>query len=155
MTTKQILLIVGAAVAVLALSRVSLHFGYVEEDRAQAAKAIAQFHERIENGQFGKVYDDADEELQRAAPREILIDAMQKTRNLWGKLTEVTYLQTNVVMNPEVQVRAVCNVTFERGAATEMFIFMKRNRQVKLAHYEIHQGTFRPSSETIPLPASR
>jgi hypothetical protein len=140
-------LILGSvALIVIALSRVSLHLGYFQEDREQATAAIAQFHQRIEDGRFGEVYNDADEKLQTAAPREVLIEGMQKTRDVWGRLSEVTYLQTKVVVGPEVQISALCNVTFERGEATELFIFIRRNKKVKLAHYEIHEGKFRPEA---------
>ena len=147
MSRNKLLLILGSvALAAIALSRVSLHVGYFQEDREQATAAIAQFHQRIEDSRFGEVYDDADEQLQTAAPRELLIDGMQKTRNVWGKLREVTYLRTNVVVGPEVQIRALCNVTFERCEATELFIFIRRDKKIKLAHYEIHEGKLKPKA---------
>ena len=62
--------IVTLVFACLTISRFTVHFGYIDEDKKQAAKLINQFHDRINAGQFDQIYDDAHATLRNSFTRQ-------------------------------------------------------------------------------------
>ena len=123
----------------LLLSRISIHFGYFAEDKDRTAKLIAQFHARMNAGQFDEIYDDACIDFRNSQSRDYLIDAMRKSRDEFGIFRKIESSNIDVVVNAPVQVRAVYDSVFENGEATERFIFVEDNKgqKIQLLFYRI------------------
>jgi hypothetical protein len=137
------------------LFRPPFHAGYVEEDKKEAAEAIAQLHSRISAGQFDQIYHDADAGLKAHQSKEATVQAMQATRNKYGEFREATVSQLNVIPGNPVQVRAVYNSRYEKGETTEMFTFVRRGESLGLSFYSISPGTVKPEESAANLAAAR
>lgn len=129
--------IVTLVFACLTISRFTVHFGYIDEDKKQAAKLINQFHDRINAGQFDQIYDDAHATLRNSLTRQEWLIYMQETRDQFGRFKKVSSSQLNVVMTAPVQIRAACNSTFEEGEAAELFNLVREDDNVELLAYGI------------------
>ena len=105
-----------------------------------ATSAIQQFHNRLNAGLLDDVYRDADESFRRSGPREGLIAAMQAVRIRFGNFRQQTAYRLNVVVGVPIQIRAVCGATFDKGNATELFLFLRQGDRVLLSRYEIYPG---------------
>jgi hypothetical protein len=66
---------------------------------------------------------------------------MQATRARFGEFRQVTDSEMNVIVHAPVEIRAAYNSKFEKGDATELFVFLRRGNQIKLAMYQISPGT--------------
>ena len=125
---------------------VKVHVGYIEHDKMEAQHQIDVFHQRLEKGEFDAIISDADDGFRNSANRETMIASMRETKQRWGNVKAVTFRVTNVLDDRSpVEVRAVYNTTFEKGDATELFTFVLRGDQQKLAFFNISPGTKRPT----------
>ena len=73
-----------AVFAVAVLSRMTIHFGYIDQDKKEAAARIEEFHRRMNVGEFDQLYDDADPAFKRALKREEWLKHMQDAREQYG-----------------------------------------------------------------------
>jgi len=63
------------------------------------------------------------------------------TQHIFGAFKKVTSSELNVIPASPMQIRAVYNSTFEKGDATELFVFVKESDAVQLVQYQIFPGT--------------
>jgi len=139
---KWILVLV---VAVLVLSRFSLHFGHVDHDKELAVKLIGQFHEGMNVGRFEEIYDDAHPAFRNTLSKQEWFRHMQETRQQYGSFKAAKSSTLNVVMGAPVQVRAAYYSTFDKGEATELFSFAREGHKLQLLMYGISPGVVRCS----------
>jgi hypothetical protein len=132
---------------VVAFGSFSITPHYIEDDKANTAAAIDQFHSRLNEGDFEGIYRDAHPALQQSGSKQDLITAMQQTRERFGRVTAKTSSALNEIMGAPAQVRAVYTVTCEKGEATEWFTFVMDGLVPRLAQYQIFPGAVRPSSQ--------
>ena len=121
----------------LVLSRLSLHLGYVDDDKKQVVRLIEQFHERMNSQQFDEIYNDAHYVFRKSLGREEFIRHMQETRMRYGSFTSLTSSKVNVIIGAPVQIRAAYNSTFEKGEATELFSFVREGHKIQLLIYGV------------------
>src|SRR5437763_15324247 len=74
-----------AALAGLMLSCVSVKPGFIADDKAATAKAVEQFHARLNADEFSQIYDDAYDSFRHSQPLGDLSKAMQATTNRLGQ----------------------------------------------------------------------
>ena len=141
MARKRALLATNIIFLVSLISCVSVRPGYIEDDKREALQAINNFHARLNSGQYAAIYDASDPALQQTGSREQLIAAMQATRAHFGEFRQVTDSEMNVIVRAPVEIRAAYNSKFEKGNVTEVFLFLRRGDQIKLAMYQISPGT--------------
>jgi hypothetical protein len=146
---KRILLLCVAIVLLLAivfLVKPVFHAGYIAEDRKEAKANIDRFHERLARADFDAIYDDADEALKSALSRGAFTANMKGVKTRAGSPQQVTYWTVNVLTDrAPVEVRAISNTTFEKGPMTEMFIYVRRGKDLRLAYYTVSPGSARPT----------
>jgi hypothetical protein len=133
-------------IAALAVSRFSLHLGYVDQDKNVAAKLIEQFHERINAGRFEEIYDDAHPAFRNALSKQDWLRHMQENRDHYGLFRAAKSSKLNVIMGNPVQIRAAYVSTFDKGDATELFSFAREGQKVQLLIYGISPGDTRVGS---------
>lgn len=131
----------GVLLLCLAVEGCHVNAGYRVEDQKAAEKAIAEFHARVNSGDFEKIYAEADDAMKRAGSKDQLIAAMGETRNKLGAFQSVMDSKINVIIGAPVQVRAAYNSHFQKGDATELFTFVKRDNSLRLAFYNVSPGT--------------
>jgi hypothetical protein len=111
--------------------------GYYEDDRRAAETAMAVFHARLGQGQFEEIYSDSSEALRATAPKTDLLAGMRDTHQRFGR-----YLSARIrgaACFPG-QVRFVVHADYEKGPATEMFLWHVQDGTAKLALLEISPG---------------
>lgn len=149
MEKNRIYAVAGAvlcAVVVLLVFRPSfwLHAGNYADDTKAGEAAIEQFHSRLSTGQYAVIYDEASQAFQQSGSKQQVVAAMKVTTNRYGGPVAVTHCQSRVVPGAPLEFRAVCNTTFEKRAATEMFLFFREEDGLKLAMYRVFPGTVKP-----------
>jgi hypothetical protein len=127
-------LILGAVL----VSRVTVHFGYINDDKKEVAERIDEFHTRMNLMQFDQIYNDADPAFRASLRREEWSKHMQDTRERYGAFRNSAPWKMNVVMGAPVQIRAAYTSNFEKGNATELFAFAREGHRIQLLAYGIY-----------------
>lgn len=141
------LIVVGILLSLVPI-RFGVHFGYIERDKSETIRLIEQFHARMNAGQIDQVYDDASLALQRSESREAVIGTMRKALDNTGAFESVKSSKIDVVMGAPVEIRAVYNSRFEKGDATEWFVFVIEGSDIRLRTYYVDRVRS-PSPEEI------
>jgi hypothetical protein len=142
--TLLVAMFVGAFAVMV--SCVSVKPGYAADDKLATARAIEEFHARFNARQSDRIYRDAHELFRQSQTKEDLAKNLNDTQNIFGAFKKATSSELNVIPASPIQIRAVYNSTFEKGNATELFVFVKQSDTVQLAQYQIFPGTVRPSA---------
>ncbi|SRR6266540_1372985 len=119
--------------------------GNIDDDKASTVTAIAQLHARLNASKFDEIYRSTSEGYRNSQKLDASAKTMTQVRNQFGDFQKATRTELNVIITSPVQIRAVYNSSFEKGPATELFVFVKEDRP-RLAHYEIYPGTITPST---------
>jgi len=127
-------LILGAVL----LSRVTVHRGYIDDDKKRTAEQIDEFHARMNLSRFDQIYDDADPAFRASLKREQWSKHMQETQDRYGAFKNAAPPKVNVVMGAPVQIRAVYTSNFDKGDATELFAFAREGHKLQLLAYGIY-----------------
>lgn len=129
---------------------VSVKPGHIENDPTDTLKVIAQFHNQFNNSQWAEICRDADESFCRPGSEQKIAENLRQTLMRFGHYRRSSYSISSVregteIMGSPSEVHAVCNSEFEKGLATELFIFRRQNNRTRLVQYQIFSGTVRPS----------
>ena len=126
---------------------------YVEKVITQAQSASDEFHARFSKGQFSQIYDDADQEFQKATTGPHLASLLGDHRARLGPFTRVTStraVEVSRATNGTV-VRVVYDSAFAYGSAEEQFVWKIQGAQVRLWKYwitNVSVATLVPNGET-------
>src|SRR6478735_3732705 len=142
--------ILGLLVAALILSRFSLHFGYIDEDKKEAVELIERFHQQMNAGRFEEMYEGAHPAFQSALTKREWVRHMQESRAQYGLFIVAKSSKLNVIMGAPVQIRAAYLSSFGKGEATELFSFARDGHNVRLLIYGISPGNTFKSSLSSP-----
>src|SRR5262249_28083902 len=129
---------------------VSVRPGYIKDDKEATSKAIDRFHSQMNSGQIDQMYETSADFLRSTHSRNELSQAIGQVTNRIGKFERITYSEIRVKIGAPIEIRAVCSSIFEKGDATELFIFLKETKDVQLASYQILDGSIAPGSLTSP-----
>jgi hypothetical protein len=136
-----------AAAVLLASCSFSLRTVRTDEEKRGVARAVESFHQRYNAEQYGEIYDEADSFYKDQASRAAVVAGMKEARDQTGKILRVRQHWEKVfdIKNP-VEVRAIYNVTSERGDFEEWFSFAMSDdgRDASLTNYSIHPGSAPP-----------
>jgi len=134
-------LILVTAFLMSCTSSPSVRLGYIAQDKESAKQAIEVFHSQMNAGDVDRIYKGASEPFRKSQDKDTLAREMQATRSRFGKFERVESSELKVILGSPVQIRAVCKSTFEKGNATELFVFVKDQVEVRLASYQIWQDS--------------
>jgi hypothetical protein len=153
MPSTRTMFLVGSFVIVClsSVSCIRVRPGFFDEDRALTVKAIDQLHERLNLGRFDEIYRNTSEAYRTSRKRDDALGAMKLNRVQLGAFKEATHTELEVIVGAPVQIHAIYNSTFEKGAATELFVFFKEDQGPRLADYQIYAGTVARGGEGDPL----
>lgn len=135
-------------VVLLFLASCSFRPVYIEDEKKTAERAIEQFHERFNSGQYEAIYDDAHEAM-KSAPKDDLLAAMKQTRERSGKIIQVEQHWINYVKGDPIPIRAVYNVRCENGEFSEWFAYniSQDGKKALLVQYRNFPG-YSPTPQT-------
>lgn len=122
---------------ILLLSAVFYAFDY--RPRLEANRAIEKFHQQMNDGDFGRVYDDAGSysSLSLGKSREEWTASMGKIRDSLGKFKAVKSSLIKCEAGPVFFCRASCESAFEKTETTELFRFSRATGRLKLIEYSV------------------
>jgi hypothetical protein len=118
-------------------SCVSFRSGYLEDDQKAAERAVDQFHSRFSNERYDEIYADTAEEFRKTADKSDLIAAMKQTHEQFGPFNSSGLTSANIIMGVPRQVRLTYATSYEKGDATEEFLWLVNFDDVKLASYKV------------------
>jgi hypothetical protein len=135
-----------AAAALLASCSFSLRTIHTDEEKRVVARAVESFHLRYNAEQYGEIYDEAHSFYKSQNGRASVIAGMKEARDQTGKILRVRQHWEKVFIKNPVEVRAIYNVTCERGDFEEWFSFAMSDdgRDASLTNYSIHPGSAPP-----------
>lgn len=113
-------------------------FRDVSSGRAEAEKAVADFHAAFNEGRFGEIYDGASDEFRRAAGRQRFVELLGAVRRKLGKVagTENRGWSVNS-RNLSTYVDLAQSTRFDDSVAEESFTFVVREGKAVLLRYNI------------------
>jgi acyl-homoserine lactone acylase PvdQ len=122
--------------------------GNFEDDKRLATAAVERFHAELDAGQYQAIYDEATPTFQNADSQSALIAAMAQSKQKFGNVVNAVQVGANAF--PGGQVRFVYNTQFEKGPATELFIWQSDGQKASLMRYQIFPGTVKPRFHSRP-----
>lgn len=141
-----LVLIAGGLLVLILPIHFGIHRGYVMRDRDETVKLIEEFHSRLNEGRFDQIYDDASSALQRSDGRQVVAGTMREIHQNYGAFLRIESSKIEVVMVAPVEIRAVYDSVFERGYATERFVYVIEGRDIRLRTYLVSPLKRDPSS---------
>lgn len=153
MTYRRILLVILCLTAIgLLLLFLPIHFnvhrGYVVRDRNETIRLIEEFHVRLNRGQFDQIYESASSALQLSDGYQGLTGTMRQVNQNYGAFQRAESSKVEVGMTAPVEVRAGYDSVFEKGRATEWFVFVIEGNDIRLRTYFVSplKGSSPPST---------
>ena len=130
------ILVAAAGIVLLALSAAGCS-GFTK-GKEHADRAVAEFHERFNRGEFEALWDAAGEELKRVATREDFTALLTAVRRKLGDVTGSTIRSWRVgSMDLKTLVALQQDTTFATGKAIESFQFVVQDERATLIGYHI------------------
>ena len=108
-------------------------------------KAVDQFHDRFNEKEFEKIFDQASNEFKQAYDKKKSLKHFKKIYDYLGKVERTKRGGWAVDIQPfGLEVTANFETAFERGSGKEKFVFLVGDEKVELMIYEF-------SSEGVEL----
>jgi outer membrane lipoprotein-sorting protein len=126
---------------------ISIKPGYFADDQKVAEQAVVQFHARLSNEEYEQIYAQTAEALRNTAEKAELISAMKRTHDQFGAFKNTKQTEAKVIMGAPRQVRLLYNTSYEKGEATEEFIWLVNFNDVKLAMYKVLPQSPQPNAK--------
>ena len=133
--TKPLLFFIAFAFAITAsTSSCSLTKG-----KEQGERAVEQFHQQFNAGQYREIYEQSDKQFQDAAKEAEFIELLEAVRRKLGTVEKATPAGWRVNATPTGTVVALGYETqFSEGKGTEQFTFLISSDQAKLLGYNVN-----------------
>jgi outer membrane lipoprotein-sorting protein len=141
---RPLALIVGV---VFVSGCISIKPGYFEDDQKAAEQAVVQFHAHLSNEEYEQIYSQTSDALRNTAEKAELISAMKKTHDQFGAFKDTKQTDAKVIMGAPRQVRLLYNTSYEKGEATEEFIWLVNFNDVKLTMYKVLPQSRQPGAK--------
>ncbi len=116
-----------------------------DTEQAKADRFVARFHELYNGSKFEEIFSLLDDPVRATENKEAFLSALQQTSAKWGKVRDSKLSEGKVIMGNIVQVRAIYNVTYEKGQGQEWFVMLIRGDGPHLIQYTNAEGSDRPS----------
>jgi hypothetical protein len=131
MTKNRLLLATGILFLLAACSETLNGKGIAEPE-------VTRFHEKLKQGDFESIYEDASAEFKAAVPKEKILALFEAIARKLGPLQETKLINWNVnTHNLNTVVVLVQDSKFREGQATETFTFRVDNDKAELIGYNI------------------
>lgn len=111
------------------------------QGRKLANAAVQHFHERLNAEEYEEIYVDADDGFRAGQTHDELIKFLQAVHKKLGNAGEAT--QSNIRVDANTNgtfITTSYRTTFDKGAATERFIWVTNSGELKLHGYHIESN---------------
>jgi hypothetical protein len=114
-------------------------------EQAKADRLMVRFHELYNASKFEEIYASLDESVRQSVNKEAFLSSFQELNAKWGKVRDSKLSEGKVFPGNPVQVRAIYNVTYEKGQGQEWIISNIRGDDARLVDYSSAEGSDHPS----------
>lgn len=109
--------------------------------RTLSNAAVERFHQQLNDGIYGAIYEEADETFRENGRKEQLIDFLGAVHAKLGNAGAPTLRRVNISATPSgTYITSVYNTTFTRGEAVETFTWLKSGGKLVLNGYNIQSN---------------
>jgi hypothetical protein len=115
-----------------------------DKEQAKADRMVIRFHELYNASRFEEIYGLLDDSVRQSVNKDAFLSALEETTAKWGKVRDSKLSEGKVLLNNPVQVRAIYNITYEKGQGQEWFTSNIRGDDARLVHYTNAEGSDRP-----------
>ena len=107
-------------------------------DAKTAESGAASFHQALDGGQYGQIYDGSDQALKSVTTRADFVNLLKAIHDKLGafKSGSTTGLNDNVNSSGHFLTLQE-NATFEKGPAVENFVFRLNGGRISLVGYHV------------------
>ena len=124
---------------VLSLALSPIGCGGFVRDKEIAANAMDEFHDRFNAGDYGKIYDTADADFQKAMARADCLKFLEAVHRKLGNYKTCASEGWNTrTFNSDTSVDLRYKTTFEHGGGDESFVFRVSGTRATLRGYHIN-----------------
>jgi hypothetical protein len=132
--TKLVLLLTATAALLVAVSSCSLTKG-----KQIGERAVVQFHNQFNAGQYHDIYSQTDEGFQKASSEPDTIALFEAIRRKLGTVKNSNQVGWHVNATPMgTMVSLAYEVEFSEGKGTEQFVFRVSGDKASLFNYNIN-----------------
>lgn len=117
-----------------------------DHEKKDATLAVEQFHQRWNAGDFAGIYDNADDALKKSLPREGWLRFAQDFSARSGKFQHIVKSELEAIEGNPLRIHAACHSNFDKGSVSEVFDFVKRGGEIRLAYFSAFPEAGSPSS---------
>lgn len=115
------------------------------DEQAKADRLVARFHELYNASKFEDIYGLLDDSVRQSVNKETFVSGLQEVATKWGKVRDSKLSEGKVFPGNPIQVRAIYNITYEKGQGQEWFSSLIRGEDARLIYYTNAEGTDHPS----------
>jgi predicted helicase len=109
----------------------------------QANMAVQHFHQELNDGQYDKIYQKADDGFRKATTQDEGIRLFQDVHTKLGNATDAKVSSLNISTNTKgTFITIAYNSTFTRGAAAETFKWLRKGSDLALDSYNVKSNVF-------------
>jgi len=116
-----------------------------EKEQAKADRLVTRFHELYNASKFDDIYALLDDPVRQSVNKEAFVSALQQAFTKWGKVRDSKLSEAKVFPGNPIQVRAIYNVTYEKGQGQEWFTSNIRGDDARLVQFTNAEGSDHPS----------
>jgi len=114
-------------------------------EQAKADRLMVRFHELYNASRFEDIYGLLDDSARQSVNKEAFVSSLQDVAAKWGKVRDSKLSEGKVYPGNPVQVRAIYNVTYEKGQGQGWFTTNIRGEDARLVEYTNAEGFDHPS----------
>lgn len=114
-------------------------------EQAKADRLVVRFHDLYNASKFEDIYGLLDDSVRQSVNKEEFVSSLQQVAEKWGKVRDSKLSEGKVFPGNPIQVRAIYNVTYEKGPGQEWFSSLIRGDDARLIYYTNAAGSDHPS----------
>ena len=137
--------VMGLASLALLLSCQKMGVVHYPEHKKLSEAALEQFHKEYNAQQFELIYEASSPILKKQLENKVFVAGFREVFLKFGRVIESTDVATACF---PLEIRSVRYTKYEKGAASEMFIWSIGQGQAQLALYKLTPG--KPDAPTAP-----
>jgi hypothetical protein len=124
---------------ILAIASTGLGACMPTMDAKSAEAAVSAFHDAFNKGSFVQMYLESSEELQRSTPQKDFVEFLSALHRKLGPVKNAESQGLKINMRPSgTTVELTYKTTFDKGEATESFVFHVQDEKAKLFYYNVN-----------------
>ncbi len=118
---------------------------YKDKEQAKADRLVMRLHELYNASKFDEIYGLLDDSVRQSVNKEAFVSSLQQVAAKWGKVRDSKLSEGKVFPGNPIQVRAIYNVTYEKGQGQEWITINIRGEDARLVQYTNAEGSDRTS----------